>query len=98
MPFLVFSLATNCKLQVTKSLLDSCLVNYHISWQEVLKPNFFFEIFKVRFFVERDLGHVTKVTPDLDATKLNRRLELQRFKILLQVITSDLKKQNNIES
>ena len=43
------------------------------------------------------MSHVSKVTPDLDAAKLNRRLELQRLEVLLQVIAPDLKNKGTLE-
>ena len=88
----------NCLLQLTliflpfqKSLLNSHLVNYDISWQEFLKTDLFLEILKIGLFVESDLRHVAKETTNFDATKLDRRIDIERLEIFIQIVASNLK-------
>ena len=73
-------------------MLNRHLVNYDISWQEFLKTDLFLEILKIGLFVESDLRHVAKETTNFDATKLDRRIDIERLEIFIQIVASNLKK------
>ena len=57
-----------------------------------MKSDFFFEIFKVALLVQRHLRHIFEKSSDLNAAKLDGNVEIQRLKVLLEVIITNLEK------
>ena len=67
---------------------------YHIFWKELVQSDFFFKILEIGLFVKSDLWHILEEPSYLDTTELNRRVQIQRFKVLLEVIIPNLKNLN----
>ena len=55
-----------------------------------MQSDLLLKVLKVGLLVERDLRHVAEVSPDLDAAKLEGRVQVQRLKVLLQVVAANL--------
>lgn len=57
-----------------------------------MKSNFFFEVFKIALLIQRHLRHIFEKSPYLNTAKLNGNIEIQRLKVLLEVIITNLER------
>ena len=65
----------------------------NILGEELVEAHLLLQILKVGLLVQRNLGHVLEVAPDLDAAELDGRVQVQRFKVLLEVVVPHLQQQ-----